>query len=485
MGFVQDIQIILNNLKGLFLIIGIVMLAMAIFSWWVGDAPALYGFLSGAVLGIGTGLVIRMLVPGNINPELKHAMIIAALAYLIVPAISMIPFMTLANMSPLDAFFESISGWTGSGFSMLSSPETAPPMVQFWRSVTQWIGGLGVIVLMVTILIRPGTSTYMFYQSEAHKDKIHPSIRSTIKTIWALYIVLSICGFLLLYAAGMPVWDATNTAMTAIGTGGFALYGSSLAAYDNILIELVILPIIIAGAMPFVVIYRMFRKGPGSLLKNVQVRTFFMIIAIGSVVLTIQNYFFYNDIVSSLRYSVFQFISAITSAGFQTADLSSWTTPALLIMSVAMVIGGCAGSTSSGIKIARAIFLGDQIRLWFAKVLRSKNAIAVIKIGNKRVTEDLVAAELTEATFISFLWVVGIVLSVFIIANIVGPTYDLGHIIFEVSSAMGNVGITCGLVNPGLSALGKIVFIFDMWIGRLEIIPVMLLARYVLNGFKF
>lgn len=485
MGFVQDIQIILNNLKGLFLIIGIVMLVMAIFSWRIGDSPAFYGFMSGAVLGIGTGIVIRMLIPGNINPELKHAMIIAAVAYLIVPAISMIPFMTVANMSPLDAFFESISGWTGSGFSMISSPETASPMVQFWRSVTQWIGGLGVIVLMVTILIRPGTSTYMLYQSEAHKDKIHPSIRSTIKTIWALYIVLTVCGFLLLYAAGMPVWDAMNTAMTAIGTGGFSIYADSLAAYNNILIELVILPIIIAGALPFVVIYRMFSKGPGSLLKNIQVRMFFIIIMIGVAILTIQNYFFYNDIVSSFRYSAFQFISAITSAGFQTTDLSGWTQPALLIMSVAMVIGGCAGSTSSGIKIARAIFLGDQIKLWFARVLRSKSAIAVIKIGNKRVTEDLVAAELTEATFISFLWVVAVIISVFIMANIVGPTYDLSHVIFEVSSALGNVGITCGLINPELSALGKIVFIFDMWIGRLEIIPVMLLARYVLKGFKF
>lgn len=481
----RDIKIILNNLKGLFVVIGIVMLAMAILSWYTGDSQSAMGFLYGAVIGIGIGLILRITLPGSINPELKHAMIIAALAYLIVPAISMIPFITVINMTPIDAFFEAISGWTGSGFSMITKPESVSPMIQLWRSVTQWIGGLGVIVLMVTILIRPGTSTFMLYQSEARKDKIHPSIRSTIKTIWGLYVVLTIAGLLLLYFAGMPVWDALNTAMAAIGTGGFSIYGDSIAAYHSILIEIAVIPIMIAGALPFVVIYKTFRKNIFSLIHDAQVRSFFVIILIGAALLTIQNYFFYQSISVSLRYSVFQFISAVTCAGFQTTDISQWSQPALLIVTIAMVIGGCAGSTAGGIKVARTIFLNDQVKLWFAKVLRSKNAVMVLTINNKRVTEDIISSELTEATFISFLWVVSIVLSVFLLSNVLGPDFDLSHVIFAVSSAMGNVGLTCGIVNPDLSDLGKIVIILDMWIGRLEIIPVLLLVRYLAKGLRF
>ncbi len=481
----RDFKVILNNLKGLFVVIGILMLAMAILSWYTGDSLSATGFLYGAVIGIGIGLILYIALPGTTNPELKHAMVIAALAYLIISAISAIPFVSVAHMAPIDAYFEAISGWTGSGFSMIASPESVSPMILLWRSATQWIGGLGVIVLMVTILIRPGTSTYMLYQSEAHKDKIHPSIRSTIKTIWGLYLALTIAGLLLLYFAGMPLWDALNTAMAGIGTGGFSIYADSIAAYDSVLIELAVIPIIIAGALPFVVVYKTFRKGIHSLINDAQVRAFFAIILVGAAILTVENYGFYQGIVTSARYSVFQFISAITGAGFQTADISQWSQPALLVMAVAMVIGGCAGSTSSGIKVARVIFLNDQVKLWFAKVLRSRNSVTVLKVNNKRVTEDIISAELTEATFISFLWVVALLLSIYLLSNVAGSGYDLSLVVFSVSSALGNVGLYCGIVNPGLSDLGKIVIIVDMWIGRLEIIPVMLLVRYLFKGFRF
>ncbi|OPY28701.1 MAG: potassium transporter [Methanocella sp. PtaU1.Bin125] len=481
----RDVKVIFNNLKGLFLIIGIIMLAMAALSWYAGDIQAFIGFFIGAAIGIGAGMILYLYLPGKKNPELKHAMVIAALAYLFISAISMIPYITAIHLSPVDAFFESISGWTGTGLTMIASPESASPMILLWRSVTQWAGGLGVIVLMVTILIRPGTSTYMLYQSEAHKDKLRPSIRSTLNTIWGLYVLLTAAGLLLLFVAGMPLWDALNASMSAIGTGGFSIYASSISAYDSMLIELALIPVMIAGAMPFIVLYKTFRKGIHSLIGDPQVRAFLMIITAGAGVLAIENYGHYQSVIATVRYSVFQFISALTGAGFQTADLAQWSRPALLIMTVAMVIGGCAGSTSSGLKIARIIFLSDQVKLWFAKVLRSKNAITVLKVNDRRVTEDIISAELTEATFMSFLWVVALLLSIFLISNLVGPEHDFTHVIFDVSSALGNAGMSCGIINPGLSFPGKIVIIIDMWIGRLEIIPVMLLARYLFKGFRF
>ncbi|AFC99701.1 Trk-type K+ transport system, membrane component [Methanocella conradii HZ254] len=480
----RDMAIILSNLKGLFIIIGSIMLGMAAISAYIGETQVADGFFYGAVLGIGLGMILHSFYPAGIDPELRHAMVIAAIAYLVVPGISAIPYVVTGHMSPLDAFFEAISGWTGSGFSMMPEPQSSHPMILLWRSITQWIGGLGVILLMVTILIRPGTSTYMLYQSEARKDKILPSIRSTLNVIWSLYLALTILAMLLLLATGLPAWDALNTAMTAISTGGFSIYGESIAAYHSLPLELALLPIMVAGALPFAVMYRTARKGVSKLFDDAQVKAFIFMIVAGALLLSIENYYYYGNIAESIRYSVFQFISAITCTGFQSADVSQWSQTALLMMSIAMVIGGCAGSTAGGIKVARAIFVGNEVKLWFTRMLHSKNSIVAIKIGGKRVTEDVVDQEMAEASLISFLWLISALVSVLLLSHIVGQRFDLSHIIFAVCSAQGNVGITCGVINQSLPAIGKLLVIMNMWVGRLEIIPVLVLVRYLLKGFK-
>ncbi len=478
-----DLKIILSNLKGLFITIGAIMLAMAILSAVTGNTGATDGFFYGGVAGICIGLALNTIYPKSVEPELRHAMAIAAIAYLVVPAISSIPFVVTEHMSPLDAFFEAISGWTGSGFSMIALPENSNTLIQLWRSVTQWIGGLGVILLMVTILIRPGTSTYMLYQSEARKDKILPSIRSTLNVIWSLYLALTVLSLLLLLAVGMPAWDALNTALSAISTGGFSIYGDSVAAYHSLPIEIILLPIMIAGALPFAIIYKAVKKGAFNLVKDTQVKAFLLIIVLGVVILSIDNYYFYHDAAATIRYSAFQYVSAITCAGFQSVDVSQWSQSALLLMSIAMVIGGCAGSTAGGIKVARAIFIWNEVKLWLARMMRSKNSVVAVKIGGKRVTEDVFTQEMAEASLISFLWVVWIFVSVLLLSHIVGAEYDLSHIIFAVCSAQGNVGLTCGIINPSLSDIGKALVIVNMWIGRLEIIPVVVLVRYIFKGF--
>ena len=244
------------------------------------------------------------------------------------------------------------------------------------------------------------------------------------------------------------------------------------------------LPIMLAGALPFAVIYRAVRKDVRNLLSDIQVRTFVTIIVIGTVLLVIENYYFYHDIFTSARYSIFQFISAVTSTGFQTADVTQWSKSALLIMSIGMIIGGCAGSTAGGIKVARAYFLGSEVKLWLMKSLQSKNSIVAVKIGDKRVTEEVINKELAEATLISFLWIVSVLVSVLLLSHVVSSSFDLSHIIFAVCSAQGNVGITCGIINPDMSYIGKIIIIVDMWIGRLEIIPVLMLVRYLFKGFS-
>lgn len=474
----------MGSLQSLFLIIGVMMLLMAGICWIAGEPDTAPGFFYGAAFGIGIGTILKLAIPESDGPELRHAMIIAALAYLVVPAISMVPFITAQQMSPLDAFFEAISGWTGTGYSMILHPENSDRMVLFWRSVTQWIGGLGVILLMATILIRPGTSTFMLYQSEARKDKIHPSIRSTLNTIWGLYVALTAAAILLLLLAGMPLWDAVNQSMTTVGTGGFSIYGSSIGEYHSVLIELAMVPLMLVGALPFIIIYQSIKKGPGSLIGDVQARALFLLIAAGGALLTLVNLQTYPDVLSSARYSLFQFISAITSTGFQTVDIAKWSPTALLILSLAMTIGGCAGSTAGGIKVARALFLWSQARMWLRTTLLPPKSIATIKIGDRRVTEENISKELAEATLISFLWTAAIFVSVLVLSHEIGNAYDSSDIIFTVCASLGNAGINCGIIDPGLHYVSKLVIIMDMWIGRLEIIPVILLVRFMFKGFS-
>lgn len=457
------------------------MAVMAAMSIAFGDRVSMAGFTAGLIVSGAIALAIHLAVAPDETIELKHAMVIAALAYLLVPALSAIPYV-YHGVPPIDAFFEGISGWTGSGFTMIPSPETAAHTIQLWRSLTQWVGGAGVILLMVTILIRPGTSAFTLYTSEARKERIKPSIRSTLNIIWKLYLGLTLFAVLLLLAAGMPAWDALNTAMTAISKGGFSIYADSIGHYGSLSVELALIPIMVAGSLPFAAMYRALKPDPRALLDDVQVRAFIGLVIAGCAVLAIQNMLF--PVGASVADSVFQFASAVTCTGLQSADLSRWSPTSMLILSIAMVIGGCAGSTSGGIKIARALFLVAEARLWLAQTLLTKKAVIVVRMGDRKLTGQEMSRELADAALISFLWVVTMLASIMLLSNIVLGQASLSQVIFEVCSAMGNVGLTAGIVSPGMSLAAKLIIMFDMWVGRLEIIPVLVLLRAILKGLR-
>lgn len=480
----KDIRIILSNMAGLFAVSAIMLAAMAIVCYVIGEPASAPGFLEACVISLAFFLSLKLAFPVAMDLELRHAMIVAAAAYLLVPAVSAIPFVAIEHMAILDAFFEAISGWTGSGFTMILFPEHSPLAIQLWRSVTQWIGGIGVIVLMVTILIRPGTSTYIMYKSEARKERIMPSIRSTINTIWFLYLILTLAGVVMLILVGMPLWDSINHSMVAIGTGGFSIYSDSIAHYNSVPVEAVLMVIMFMGALPFIYIYKILKNPWNKANADVQVRWFVSIIVLGVALLTLETYLQSGQLFESLRVSAFQFISGVTCTGLQTSMMSDWSHTSLLILSLAMIIGGCAGSTAGGIKVARVIFLTSELGLWFKRTLMPRNAIVTIKMNNRRINEEVFSKELSEATLITFLWVITILAGVMIISHIAPPGYGLDKIIFTVCSAQGNVGLSVGIIEPGMHIIGKITIIVNMWIGRLEIIPVTLLIRYFLKGFR-
>jgi trk system potassium uptake protein len=480
----KHVRIILSNLSGLFATMAIVMAAMTALCFAFNEAYAAPGFAVAFVVCGAASLVLKVLFPFAEELELRHAMLVAAIAYLVVPAVSVIPFVMIEHMTILDSFFEAMSGWSCTGLTMIPYPENCTHVILLFRSITQWVGGIGVILLMVTILIRPGTSTYIMYQSETRKDKIKPSIRSTINMIWFLYLLLTIFGVALMVAVGMPLWDSINHSMVAIGTGGFSVWSDSIAHYHSFDIELACMVVMIIGALPIVFIYKSV-KNPKSLFNpDSEVKAYFFIILLGVTLISAETYLLNGNLFESIRGSAFQFVSGLTTTGFQTTDMSGWSHTAMLILSIGALIGGCAGSTSGGLKVSRVVFLFNEFQLWMKRTLLPRNAVVTLKIGNKRLPEDLVRKELSEATLISFLFLVSVLISVMVISHFVASSIDLSTIIFSVCSAQGNVGLQTSIIMPGMHYVGKIVLIVDMWVGRLEIIPVALLMRYMIKGFK-
>ncbi|MBU7042355.1 MAG: TrkH family potassium uptake protein [Theionarchaea archaeon] len=413
--------------------------------------------------------------------RLRHAMIVAALAWIIVPFYSTFPLIFMEGMPFLDALFESVSGWSGTGLTMVIREDQLSHTIQFWRSLMQWIGGVGVIVLMLSILARPGTGAYTLYRSEGRTEKIHPSVVSTVKTIWKIFFIYTVLGVVLLRVAGMPLWDSINHAMTGIATGGFSVVDKSIGTYNSPLIDYALLPIMIAGAVSFVIHYRMIRVNYKVFFTDPQNKAFFLISVISISYITIINLDTYTGAASSFRYSCFQLISALTCTGFQTADVYSWSEASKLVLAIAMVIGGAAGSTVGGIKLIRLILLYKGVVWKFKRVSLPPTSVLSYKLGSKTLAPTEANEEISEAALISFLWIVFLFLGIFVLLQTAPPHFTLGDVIFEVASAQGNVGLSTGITGPWMGGISKIALIFNMWIGRLEIIPVLMLFRLFLK----
>lgn len=480
----SDLKTILRDIGGILIIAGLVMGSVLVISWIYSEEEVIIGILLPALIAIEIGLVLKLLCRNAENPELRHAMITAALSWLIIAALSALPFIMIEGMTPLDSFFEGMSGWTGTGLTMIPQPSKLTHTLQFWRSLMQWVGGVGVIVLMVSILARPGTGAYVLYKSEAREEKIRPSIVSTVRTIWWIYLLFTVVGVVLFFGAGMPLWDAINHGMTGLATGGFSIKDNSIASYDSPLIEAAIIPIMFLGAIPFLIHYRVLKGDYRSFIKDVQCKAMLIIVGIGCLVLMAEHYITGMDILGSIRFSVFQFISGLTCTGFQTTDIHLWSPTAQIIVSFSMVIGGAAGSTAGGIKLIRAVLAYKGSGLWFKRASLPRRAIISFRLGDRILSEDNANKMIAETMLITVLWIIFLFLGIIVMLHLVSADYGLSDVILEVASAQGNVGLSTGITGPDMSPFAKIMLIFNMWIGRLEIIPIMMLFRSLIRGLK-
>ena len=467
-------------------------------------------FLISAIImaGVGTGLIrhYRDVAP----PEKREAMVTAATAWAVVGVLGGLPFLLIAwtiqidpfpvwmnrppmndttgaFLRPLNAVFESVSGFTGTGLTMATTEQNLPRSIHWWRSFIEWIGGVGVIVLTVAILRRGSGSSgsYTLYESEARSEKTHPSIVTTVREIWKIFVGLTLGSIALFLLAGMPPWAAINHGMTGIATGGFAVNASSIGNYSP-LVQYVTVPIMYAGSIAFPIHYLIFKGDIRNFYTDLQTRWVLIWFTAGSLALaaTLWANGQYNTPEHTFRASLFQFVSAVSNTGFGTESIGSgtervWSAGATLLLCLGMLTGGAAGSTTSGLKIIRIVTLIKGTAWQIRDVFQPSSAIRYLEIGDRKLDEEQAQREYTEATVVFFLWILFLIIGLAVLLWVLSPAYPVEYVLFDLMSAQSNVGLDSGITGPKMPSTAKAMLIINMWVGRLEIIPIAVLLGSV------
>jgi trk system potassium uptake protein TrkH len=350
--------------------------------------------------------------------------------------------------------------------------------MNFWRAFTQWLGGIGIIVMALTVLSSPGVNIMRMYSAEGRDERLVPSIRHTSRIILYIYIGYTILSIILFKLAGMPVFDSVFYAFSALSTGGFALQNASLAIYNNVWIEIVAMFIMIIGATNFALHYTVLKGNWREYFKDIETKVSWILLIGGTILVTV---FLYNtsvyghDISTALRYSSFQVVTALTTTGLQTAIPSDitfkWEGLGIFILTLLMIIGAGACSTGGGIKWLRIGILAKGMWWEIKSLLLPKSAVISRKIHHIqdiKVDKDLLRLTGLFVFSYIFVYIISIIIVLFYYSNV-------SQVLFEVASALSNVGLGSGLITSSSPVVVKLVFIADMWIERLEIWPILFL----------
>ncbi|MCC7576426.1 MAG: TrkH family potassium uptake protein [Methanomethylovorans sp.] len=469
----MNLKVILSVLGTLLRFLGLMMVVPLLLAFYYHESP--FPFLVGICLAEVTGIYLWLRYKSDDDWKLREAFAIVALSWLAAMFFGAIPFI-VEGISPLNAFFETMSGFTTTGASILDDIENHSRSILFWRSMIQWIGGMGIIVLFIAILPKLSVAGRQLFRAEAPgptEDKIKPRIRDTAKILWMVYVVLSALQIAALHLAGMSTYDAVTHTFTTMATGGFSPYVLGIAAFDSPLIEAIItLFMFIAGAN-FALLYRTLYTDHKIILKDEEFKFYTAVVVVASAILILAlRYGTGADPLTCLRYSVFQVVSLLTTTGFASTDFNVWPDSSRIVLLLVMFIGGCAGSTAGGPKAIRILLLLKYARWELFRSIHPK-AVKPIKFNRKTVPEN-VMQETVSFVVIYFLI---FMTSIFLI-SLMGV--DILTSITASITTLGNIGPGFGLVGPmasfnAMPELVKVVLIANMWIGRLEVFTVIVM----------
>lgn len=472
----MHIYLVLRILAFLLIFLGLAMLTPIPFSLYYGDGDHIAILISaGITLAFGAFGTFTLKKKKELRP--KEGFAVVAFGWIVMSAFGSLPYIISGSIpSFTDAYFETMSGFSTTGATILTDIEVLPHGILFWRSLTHWIGGMGIIVLSIAILPFLGVGGMQLFKAEVPgpmTDKLKPRVKETAKILWGVYLVFTLIETVLLLLGDMSLFDALTHTFGTMATGGFSTKNASVGGFQSAYIDYVIIVFMLIAGINFSLHYRLFQGDLKSFWKNEEFKFFIGIIIASTIVIGIDTYRNnYETIAEALRYTLFQVLSIVTTTGYGTADYEQWATSSQVLLVMLMFVGGCAGSTGGGMKVLRIYLMIKFVLSEIVKLLHPQ-AVVPVKIGRtiiERKTMLNIAGFFVAFMFITALGILGL--------SMMG---------IDFMTSIGAVVATINNIGPGLNEVGptdnyaflpnsaKWLLSFLMIVGRLELFTVIIL----------
>ena len=447
---------------------------------WIYREDTLTAFLIPIVLLVAIGTLLTFKMPKKNDIYAKEGFAVVGLSWILLSVFGALPFMISGAIPHFcDALFETVSGFTTTGASILTDIESLPHSILFWRSFTHWIGGMGVLVFTMAVLPKSNErSVRLMHVMRAEVPgptvgKLVSRVKETARILYMIYIALTLIESALLLLSGMPLFDALCNAFGTAGTGGFAIWNDSIAHYHSAYVDGVISVFMLLFSLNVTLFFLLLMRQFRTVAKNSELRWFLSIVVLATAVIMIDTRHLYSGVPQTFRFSVFQVLSVISTSGFSTADFNQWPILSRSILVLLMFIGACAGSTGGGLKVGRIMLLMKTF-VREVRLMLHPRSVNVIRTDGKRVDEETVRG--TASYLIAYTFLVAA--SILLLA--VFDNFDLVTNFTAVSACINNIGPGLSIVGPAgnyylFTDASKLLLSFDMLAGRLELFPILMI----------
>lgn len=481
----EHVAMIAHDMGLIFEFLGIVsllpMLVLAVFREWNMSIP----MISAPLIFLILGYIISHLPYTDLEPSFSITLSAVALSWVAIALVGAVPFMLGLHMSFTDGIFEAMSGWTGTGFTMLTSVDSTPKTLLFWRTFMQWIGGIGIIAFGISLRRKTRVSLFRLYRAEGREEELVPSSVSTSRRMWMIYLVLTFGFTGLIMLLGLPLWDSLNLAMVAIATGGFTIHSTGLAYYNSPLLEAILIPAMLAGAVPFKIFFLLYHGKVRDMFRDNTVHLILLIAGAGSVITSVDLFLFGSmPLGTAFREGVFTAVAAACTCGLQNSNPHFWPAIPIAIVTMMMFIGGAMGSTAGGIKVNRVALAYEGVKWWFRRFFVSNRVLIPLRYGGKTIAREISDLAISKNLLVIVIYVLTIFVATIVTLHIYITSFSLDNVVFELVSALSNTGLSVGFISAASPHFVKWIFIILMWLGRLEIVPVVIIIMGLVKGIE-
>ncbi len=474
----MNFRIVTNYLGKILMLESVCMVPSLLIAIFKDGMQSALAFGITMLLQIIAGLTVLLLLkPKNSNIYAGEGCLIVAFSWILISLFGALPFLLSGTVtSYVDAVFETVSGFTTTGATILNDIESAPMSILYWRAFTHWLGGMGVLVFVLAIapLVKGNGMPLHILRAESPGPtvgKIAPKLSSTARILYNIYIAMTIVEFILLLFGGMSVFEALTTSFSSAGTGGFSIRNDSAASfspYSQVVVGIFVFLFGVNFNIYYLILIGEFR----SALKNSELRTYFLIVVASVAAITAGTLSFFGNLGEALRHSFFQVTSLITTTGFITCDYELWPEYTHSIVYILMIVGACAGSTGGGLKVSRLMILMKSLFAEIKKSLRP-NSVSVMTMEGAAVDKDTVS----RCGVYFFVYIFIMIVSTLLL-SFEGHSFETN--LSAVVACLNNVGPGFGVAGPtesfsGFSTASKLLLSFNMLVGRLELFPMLLL----------